>query len=174
MPFAISIEEMGKSEKDDTALSRFSRLSGKNFHFAMAFTSLSVLAFVGAMDATILPCAMPVIHSKHMQWSFPLLTSPSGHCSRPTSHFLRIFLGRHLLSPFLCPFLTSPHSLLRYLRSQKNPLHFHGVFLYRLTNCGIFEERSKFDRGTYYTRSWSRWHRCLDRDHPHRYHNPPG
>ncbi|RDI76691.1 hypothetical protein Vi05172_g13312 [Venturia inaequalis] len=29
--------------------------------FAMAFTGLSVLAFVGALDATILPCAMPAI-----------------------------------------------------------------------------------------------------------------
>lgn len=34
--------------------------NGSKFRFAMAFTGLSVLAFAGALDATILPCAMPV------------------------------------------------------------------------------------------------------------------
>jgi hypothetical protein len=62
MSFANSVEEMERSEKDGVALVRFSRLFGKKFHFAMAFTGLSVLAFVGALDATILPCAMPVGH----------------------------------------------------------------------------------------------------------------
>jgi len=67
--------------------SRSSRLFGKKYQSAMAGTALSVRAFIEALEATILPCAMPVRQLKIPTSPRLLLTFHPSHCRGPALHW---------------------------------------------------------------------------------------